>query len=94
MHYKGNEVSLCSIINAKSGECPEDCAFCSQSSAATTDAPVFDFVSPETVVEGAKAAKNDGAHKFGIVTSGYGFSGKGPEETVDRDRASVGAYEG
>lgn len=76
-YYKGDEISLCSIINAKSGRCPEDCAFCSQSAHASTDVADFDMVSAETIVEGAKSAIESGAHKFGIVTSGYGFSGKG-----------------
>ncbi len=81
--YKGSEISLCSIINARSGLCPEDCAFCSQSAHASSDAPVFDMVSPEKIVEGAREAKTNGAHKFGIVTSGYGFSGKGPKQDLD-----------
>lgn len=81
--YKGDEISICSIINAKSGQCSEDCAFCSQSISSKTGAPVFDFVPPETIVEGARAAMKDGAGKFGIVTSGYGFSGKGPLKKLD-----------
>lgn len=83
-HHKGDEISLCSIINAKSGSCPEDCAFCSQSAHATTDAPSFDFVGPDQVVEGARSARQVGAHKFGIVTSGYGFSGKGPKQEIGK----------
>ncbi len=73
-HYKGDEVSLCSIINAKSGHCPEDCAFCSQSAHANSAVPEFDMVPTEKIIDGARAAINDGAHKFGIVTSGYGFT--------------------
>ncbi len=90
-HYKGDEVSLCSIINAKSGSCPEDCAFCSQSAHASTDTASFDFVGADKVVEGAKAAQLSGAHKFGIVTSGYGYSGKGPKQDIDQVLDAVGA---
>lgn len=82
-HYKGDEVSLCSIINAKSGKCPEDCAFCSQSIHARTDAPEFDLIGPEAILEGARAARKEGASKFGIVTSGYGFSGRGAKKKLD-----------
>lgn len=70
--FKGNEVSLCSIINAKSGMCQEDCAFCSQSMYHQTTAPVYPFVGEEKVVERAKEAKKIMAREFSIVTSGYG----------------------
>ena len=90
-HYKGDEVSLCSIINAKSGKCPEDCAFCSQSAHATTQAPEFDMVEAKDVVEGARSAIEAGAHKFGIVTSGYGFSGRGKKGDVESVLAAVEA---
>jgi len=89
-HYKGDEVSLCSIINAKSGQCPEDCAFCSQSISAGTDIPVYDMMPPEKIVDGARAAKKNGAHKFGIVTSGYGFSGKGPKKQLHKVIEAIG----
>lgn len=82
-HYKGDVVSLCSIINAKSGQCPEDCAFCAQSVHATANAPVFDLVPAAKIVEGARLALENGAHKYGIVTSGYGFSGKGPKKRLE-----------
>lgn len=72
--HKGDEVSLCAIINAKSGKCPEDCAFCSQSASARTDAPVFGLLPPSMIVDGAREALAAGARKFGIVTSGYGYS--------------------
>jgi biotin synthase len=71
-HHKGNEVSLCSIINARSGRCPEDCAFCSQSVHATSEIPEYALVDGETIVSSARQSLANGAHKFGIVTSGKG----------------------
>ena len=81
--FKGDEISICSIINAKSGQCPEDCSFCSQSSSAKTSAPVFDLISQEKITAGARDAAANGARKYGIVTSGYGFGAKGSKKTLD-----------
>ena len=69
-YYKGKTIKLCAIINAKSGRCAEDCAFCAQSGHHHTDAPVYQLVSADEMVASARKAKDDGAHMFGIVTSG------------------------
>jgi biotin synthase len=82
-HHKGDEVALCSIINAKSGRCKENCSFCSQSIHANTDAPVFDLVTTEQMVEGAKSAAASGAKKYGIVTSGYGYNSQTRDSDLD-----------
>ncbi|MBF0273704.1 MAG: biotin synthase BioB [Nitrospinae bacterium] len=75
LHFKGEKVSLCSIINAKSGLCSEDCAFCSQSLHAKTEIPEYSLVSKEKVLESANEAQKAGAHKYGVVTSGRGIEG-------------------
>jgi len=69
-HFVGNKVSLCSIINAKSGRCPENCAFCAQSAHHCTDVPVYDLVDEESLVAGALEAEQNGSVCYGIVTSG------------------------
>jgi len=69
-HFKGRSVSLCAIVNAKSGRCPENCAFCAQSAHHATDAPLYPLVSAQEMIENARRARDDGAHMFGIVTSG------------------------
>ena len=69
--FKGDEVSLCSIINAKSGVCSEDCAFCSQSVYHRTDAPVYSFVGREKILERAREVEKINAREFSIVISGY-----------------------
>ncbi len=67
----GDEVSLCGIVNAKSGLCPEDCGFCSQSARFEgTGAPIYPLISPREVAEQAKLAEAAGAREFSIVTSG------------------------
>jgi biotin synthase len=72
-HFKGNSASLCSIINAKSGRCPENCAFCAQSSAHTTNAQVYPLVDEEKIVACARSAEQNGARCYGIITSGTGI---------------------
>ncbi|HOC45570.1 MAG TPA: hypothetical protein PKM26_03095, partial [Syntrophorhabdaceae bacterium] len=69
-HFKGNTVSLCSIINAKSGLCPENCRFCAQSAHHRTDTPVYPLVSAEEIAEKGRIAMESGVHMFSIVTSG------------------------
>ncbi len=69
-HFKGKKIGLCAIINAKSGLCAENCKFCAQSSHHFTDAPTYPLVPAATIVEAAKEAEGEGAHLFGIVTSG------------------------
>ena len=68
-HFK-DRIELCSIINAKSGRCAENCAFCAQSVHADTDTPVYPLKSKEEIVAGAMDADREGSHCYGIVTSG------------------------
>lgn len=68
--FKGNDVNLCSIINAKSGLCSEDCAFCSQSVHYDTGVKTYPMVEHQKIVEAAKGAMLNGAREFSIVTSG------------------------
>jgi biotin synthase len=72
-HYKGSAASLCSIINAKSGRCPENCAFCAQSAWHSTDAQVYPLVDEDELVRCALSAEQNGARCYGIITSGTGI---------------------
>jgi len=63
-------VQLCSIINAKSGRCQENCAFCAQSSHHQSSPPVYPLKSRQEIIDGARQAEEDGSHCYGIVTSG------------------------
>ncbi|HSQ41665.1 MAG TPA: biotin synthase BioB [Fibrobacteraceae bacterium] len=69
-HFKGDRVHTCAILNGKSGKCSEDCAYCSQSHVATTDAPIYGLMSKEQMQEAAMAAYRGGADRFAVVTSG------------------------
>ncbi|HAW50275.1 TPA: biotin synthase BioB [bacterium] len=63
-------LDLCSIMNAKSGVCPEDCKFCSQSSHYKTDIERYPLKTKEEIVKRGEYAKEIGAERFGIVISG------------------------
>jgi biotin synthase len=68
--FIGNKLELCNILNARSGLCPEDCKFCAQSARHHADVPAYPLKGKKEIVEAAQRAKNIGAEKFGIVTSG------------------------
>ena len=68
--FRGNKVGLCSIINAKSGLCSEDCSFCAQSSKSKAKIEVYPLLKKKIVLQKAAEAKNAGAKRFSIVTSG------------------------
>ena len=68
--FKGEDVKICSIVNAKSGRCVEDCSFCAQSSSFKTDAPETELMSVEEMVAAAKEAEAFGANEFSIAASG------------------------
>jgi len=83
----GRRVSLCSIVNARSGRCSEDCAFCAQSAHFDTNAPVHPFLSPAEIEQAARTMRDRGARRFGIVTSGLSPSGRDFEHLVQAVRA-------
>lgn len=66
----GRRVSLCAIVNAKSGACTEDCAFCAQSHHAQAAAAVYPFMNHEQLLFAHDNAKSNKAQYFGVVTSG------------------------
>jgi biotin synthase len=68
--FKGQDVKICSIVNAKSGRCVEDCSFCAQSSRFETDSPEYELMSVDEIVAAAKEAEAFGSNEFSIVTSG------------------------
>ncbi|MBI5893844.1 MAG: biotin synthase BioB [Deltaproteobacteria bacterium] len=83
-HFKGAEVNLCSIVNAKSGLCQEDCSFCSQSSFYNTDVKTYPMLNSKSIIDAAINAAKNGAREFSIVTSGTGIDhGKDVDILVD-----------
>lgn len=68
--HLGVEVNLCSIVNAKSGLCKEDCSFCAQSVKYSTGVIEYPMSEPGKIVKAATDAATFGAREFSIVTSG------------------------
>jgi len=66
----GDTLDLCSILNARSGRCGEDCKFCAQSARHHTETPVYPLKEADEIVAAAARAQAIGAKRFGIVTSG------------------------
>ena len=67
--YFGNKVSLHLLRNVKSGKCPEDCAFCSQSTSAINDVERYDMQTVDSIVAGAQAAVDRNTKRYCVVSS-------------------------
>lgn len=80
--FCGDFFDLCTIINAKSGKCSEDCKYCAQSAHFKTNVECYNLVTPEHALEEAKKVEKEGAHRFSLVTSGRGLK-KGDKEIAD-----------
>ena len=78
----GQRIELCSIINAKSGRCAENCAFCAQSAHHRTNVPVYALKSCAEIVAGARQAEAEGSHCYGIVTSGTRIASTAELQTI------------
>jgi biotin synthase len=78
----GDSTDMCSLVNAKSGGCAEDCGFCAQSRYADADTPMHKMMEPEQMLEHARAAEAAGAHRFCMVAQGQGLSKKDFEKVL------------
>ncbi len=74
LHFRGTRFDACSLINAKSGRCGEDCKFCAQSGRYNTGSEVYGLKNTQAILDAARAAKAFGASRFCTVTSGGALS--------------------
>ena len=81
-----DSTDMCSLVNAKSGGCAEDCGFCAQSRYAEADTPMHAMMEPDQILEHAKAAEAAGAHRFCMVTQGQGLSRRDFEKIIEGAR--------
>ncbi len=72
-HFLGNNIELCSIINAKSGKCTENCKFCAQSAHYDTEVETYELLAYQPILEMAKENEAAGIHRFSLVMSGRGI---------------------
>ncbi len=88
IRHWGNQVHLCSIVNAKAGGCPEDCRFCAQSAFYQTATPSHGFIDAAPVQAAAEEAHRNGVGALGIVSAWKGLA-EGPmlDEVCERIRA-------
>jgi biotin synthase len=77
-----DSTDMCSLVNAKSGGCAEDCGFCAQSKYAEAETPMHAMMEPEQMLEHARAAEAAGAHRFCMVTQGQGLSKRDFEKVL------------
>ncbi len=75
LHFRGRNMDTCSILNARSGLCGEDCKWCSQSRHHATAVETYPLVSAQQALDAAAKHKSDGVKRFSLVTSGRKVSG-------------------
>ena len=75
-HFRGDIANLCSIVNAKSGSCSENCSFCAQSSQSKAEIDTYPLLKKELIIQKAREAKRFGIKRFSLVTSGRKISRK------------------
>ena len=85
-HFFDSKIHLCSIINAKSGNCSENCKFCAQSFHHNTKIKTYKLVSPGKIKNAYFKARNNNADGFSIVTSGDKLSAKEIDSLSDTIR--------
>ena len=93
--HHGNRVDSCSIVNARSGVCSEDCKWCAQSVHHNTGCEIYDFLDEEKVMEAARLNEKEGIRRFSLVTSGRRVSRKDVERfcnLIRRLKKETGLY--
>jgi len=85
----GNRVFLCSIINAKSGRCSEDCRFCAQSARYPTGIKTYPLLTPKEIINAARQSKTHSAREFSVVTSGKGVTDQGEVGVIEEAISGV-----
>lgn len=75
-YFCGNDFDVCTIINAKSGKCSENCKFCAQSGHYHTNVKEYDLLDEDVIVKDALDKYNRGIPRYSMVASGKGLTPK------------------
>lgn len=82
-HFFQNKIETCSIVNARSGRCPENCKWCAQSAHNKTGAEVYPLLGRQKLLEAAKSSDAAGIARFSIVTSGRALTDAEVQEIAE-----------
>jgi len=85
--FRGNAIEVCAISNVRSGNCSENCSFCSQSGHYKTQSPTYNYISSAELSRQAQQARAWGASDFGVVSKGWGVRN-------DKERTQLKEYFG
>ncbi|MBI9065829.1 MAG: biotin synthase BioB [Salinivirgaceae bacterium] len=81
-HFCGDKIDLCSITNAKSGKCSENCKWCSQSVYHKTNIEEYEVVDRESTIKEAVENYKKGVSRHSLVTSGRGVNDKTLDQLI------------
>lgn len=81
--WQGQTVDSCSIVNARSGMCGEDCKWCAQATRHHTGCDTYNFIDTDEALEAAMQNERNGVRRFSLVTSGRAVSKKDLEKFCD-----------
>ena len=85
-HFFENRVDLCTLLNAKSGRCSEDCKFCGQSAHFRRDCATYPLLDVEEIVRRGQQVESKGGRRFCIITSGKRLMPREFEKVVEAVR--------
>lgn len=91
-HFSGDSANLCSIINGRSGRCPENCKFCAQSAHHCTGIEEYGFLDQQAIAAECRHNADQGVHRFAIVTAGRRLTGEEFEKALETYRMLSRTY--